>query len=1277
MKNLINKVRHHGKKITIYLKSQPKWVVRCMFGIWAILWLVLSIHTHPIGWTNAQSIECPKGQYLATWDVCITNEKDIVIQATATESGQIVTINKYFANDYTVDRWDGTTGEWATWWWIIENIISHTTHTYSATWTYNITLSLSWADRWTFREMWWEISYTEPLVPVSWTTVTDVQIIYMPSLTEWFWDSAEVPGNRFFSWFNNSWAITSLPEWSFNTSQITTAGDLFFFCFNCNWKLTSLPEWSFNTSNISGAVGDNFFSYFNNYWQLTSLPIWSFNTSQITTAWNNFFSRFDYSWALTSLPDWSFNISNISGTVGGGFFSYFNTYWQLTSLPANSFDTSNITSAGDSFFVAFNSKWALTSLPDWSFNISQITTAWDLFFTMFNSRWALTSLPVESFDTSNITSAWFDFFQAFNYNWKLTSLPEWSFNTSNIKSAWENFFSNFSSNWALTSLPDSFKLNSVWSQSVSWYQNAFNSKFTLNKNVSDLVSWVTAPLDDRNVFSDNQPWRCGVDSNWLVEQYNACSITYNSNWGSEIANHKKKYEANTTWVVAWDGIETPTRTGYAFSGWYTAEQWWDLVDIVVFPNMDDGTLYAQWIDTTPPNCDVKYSITWLTNQDVTATLTCDDEDINVTNNGGRVEYTFTGNWTHTFEFQDLAGNTGSAVAEVTWIDKVKPTCDIIYSTTWATTWNVVATLTGCIETITWTETQHTFTGNWTYIFNFQDLAGNTGSTEAAVTWIGEYTGVYEIKSGQQMINLYNQGKAITCNVVYSWDNGHQTNTMYIKSWVINENLMIITWNTRTMLYSLEKDWYIYSWWDMYLDWIGFYIPYELDVYEELKWVDNNIKSGAIITCTTWVEEDSVFDLPDWVDFFNIDTYYIDSWVYFIIDAKETAKTWENIDFTITVMKDGKRFKNFLWYVLIDVIDEDWDLLDKNTYEAPGYWYYYFASSDKWKKTFSNWLKINKTWDYYIRVNSLQEWEGFFPISIKWKNDPTLTWNYFKITVNSKANPWEYTTFTVRAMKDWISYSNYTGTVIFTLSNKDWGLINKRNYTFSNSWRYTFEASDLWRKIFYSWLKINETWTYILEVNWLNDNFKWSTTINVWKSHGSAEFKYDTLKFNPKYSDEMNEAYQYARYYNITTKDSIKDADMYSGLNRIAMAKMLTNYAENVLGKDNFNTGRNCSFSDVSNSLDKDYDYWVTKACQLWIMWVNMPNNKFYPNWWVTRAEFATALSRLLYWTKDWTEKYYSTHITKLRREWIITNTDPALWELRGYVMLMLKRVAEK
>lgn len=35
----------------------------------------------------------------ARWDV----NKDIIIQATATEANQTLTINKYFANAYTVD----------------------------------------------------------------------------------------------------------------------------------------------------------------------------------------------------------------------------------------------------------------------------------------------------------------------------------------------------------------------------------------------------------------------------------------------------------------------------------------------------------------------------------------------------------------------------------------------------------------------------------------------------------------------------------------------------------------------------------------------------------------------------------------------------------------------------------------------------------------------------------------------------------------------------------------------------------------------------------------------------------------------------------------------------------------------------------------------------------------------------------------------------------------------------------------------------------------------
>ncbi len=164
-------------------------------------------------------------------------------------------------------------------------------------------------------------------------------------------------------------------------------------------------------------------------------------------------------------------------------------------------------------------------------------------------------------------------------------------------------------------------------------------------------------------------------------------------------------------------------------------------------------------------------------------------------------------------------------------------------------------------------------------------------------------------------------------------------------------------------------------------------------------------------------------------------------------------------------------------------------------------------------------------------------------------------------------------------------------------------------------------------------------------------------------------------YNWNYSSEMNRAYQYAYRYGITTKRSIDAAWMNQNLTRIAMAKMLSQYAINVLWKRPSNVYVP-NFSDVSTSLDAQYDNWVTLAYQLWIMWINMPSNKFRPYDTVTRAEFWTALSRLLFNLKDWNDVYYSTHLNRLYREWIITNTNPNLKELRWYVMIMLMRSAD-
>ena len=170
---------------------------------------------------------------------------------------------------------------------------------------------------------------------------------------------------------------------------------------------------------------------------------------------------------------------------------------------------------------------------------------------------------------------------------------------------------------------------------------------------------------------------------------------------------------------------------------------------------------------------------------------------------------------------------------------------------------------------------------------------------------------------------------------------------------------------------------------------------------------------------------------------------------------------------------------------------------------------------------------------------------------------------------------------------------------------------------------------------------------------------------------------DIENYDANYSLEQNKAYQFSYQNWITTQSTIKDAKMYTPITRIQMAKMLSYFAMNVLNQVPDASRWIMNFKDVTNKMNNDYDNAVTLSYQLKIMWINMPNGEFRPNDHVTRAEFATALSRMLYSTPDWkygwTSKYYINHMRKLVEKKIITNNDPNLQELRGYVMIMLMR----
>jgi len=199
-----------------------------------------------------------------------------------------------------------------------------------------------------------------------------------------------------------------------------------------------------------------------------------------------------------------------------------------------------------------------------------------------------------------------------------------------------------------------------------------------------------------------------------------------------------------------------------------------------------------------------------------------------------------------------------------------------------------------------------------------------------------------------------------------------------------------------------------------------------------------------------------------------------------------------------------------------------------------------------------------------------------------------------------------------------------------------------------------------------------------------------TPTNPEKEHGSAsgedEKKDDDdfeTKFNElveqinqtdanKYPDELLEAYAYSYLRWITTMPTIEKADMYGPLTRIALAKMMSNY---VLSEwlQELDTSKECKFPDVTKSLDSAYDNGMTKACQLGLMGVDI--TKFNPYKIVSRAEFATVLSRALRWAKyNGGVPFYTKHLQALKDKEIMTKIEnPEKPELRAWTMLMLMR----
>lgn len=170
--------------------------------------------------------------------------------------------------------------------------------------------------------------------------------------------------------------------------------------------------------------------------------------------------------------------------------------------------------------------------------------------------------------------------------------------------------------------------------------------------------------------------------------------------------------------------------------------------------------------------------------------------------------------------------------------------------------------------------------------------------------------------------------------------------------------------------------------------------------------------------------------------------------------------------------------------------------------------------------------------------------------------------------------------------------------------------------------------------------------------------------------------------NGAYDEELVEAYVFARKLGMTTMMDISQAELYTPLPRKQLAKFLTEFTTKLLSRVP-NMNEICVFSDVSQESQEMQNY-MTMSCKLNVMGMQ-PNGEdpdvlFNPNRIVTRAEFATAMSRVIYNNaiRGTEACFYCNHLEQLRKDNIVTKVDvPFQEELRWHVMLMMYRAYQQ
>ena len=301
----------------------------------------------------------------------------------------------------------------------------------------------------------------------------------------------------------------------------------------------------------------------------------------------------------------------------------------------------------------------------------------------------------------------------------------------------------------------------------------------------------------------------------------------------------------------------------------------------------------------------------------------------------------------------------------------------------------------------------------------------------------------------------------------------------------------------------------------------------------------------------------------------------------------------------------------------------------------------------------------------------------------------------------------YSWFTVQSYEQLNIEADGSTVVVIRYNRNSYTIVFKADDTILKSELLRFEAPVTapltWniKKLWYhfSWwdVEVPETMPsndLTINVVWERNGWSWWGGIRIREAeddsneqedetqeHGSADEEWSELFEQYRMIEhEVLSSYAWAYKYGITTMDTVEWADPEWPVLRWHMAKMVVNYAVNVLWREMpTEIPSQCTRWDKESAWEseeiKDY---AKKACALWVMGIYMED--FLPNKEVSRAEFWTILSRLLWWdifnVIDSDEHpYYEKHLIALKDNEIMMQIDRPLErkELREWIWVMLRR----